>query len=574
MMFPDWKLQELLALIRHRYPDWESFSHPAFVAEETAPKRASVQKAQQLLSQSALDALLAQGDFDGFVDRLNRLAKDNNLLWRLAPSSGDTAVLYHPNLDTPTFCVQMRNLLYGDRPSPERLQTFSDYLKEQDLPNKWPFATYYLFLCHPDADMFVKPRTARWFLKFTWAEEPEEELALKTKVLISMFPGAGSYGALLAHSAELRQALSPFGARDMVDVQSFVWVCEQESREQSGRLDARGQVELDVPPTLSVLPMPVAYQVAAPTAVLHETAVPEPPAPLPSPTEPVSPYTLANCAAETGWPEAELQRWVNAMQRKGQAILYGPPGTGKTFMAQKLAQYLAGQGDGFWELVQFHPAYTYEAFVQGIRPFTDDSGHLHYELVHGRFRQFCARAAQHSGPCVLVIDEINRANLASVFGELMYLLEYRQAAIELAEGGYAAGQSTTRFSIPANVYLIGTMNTADRSIALVDHALRRRFAFIHLPPDAQTLRHYHQHTGCNPDALIKIVERLNRQIADPHYALGYTFFMHPALPTHLEAIWRMEIEPYLEEYFFDQPDQVELFRWAKIRQDLLDLLDS
>jgi 5-methylcytosine-specific restriction protein B len=278
------------------------------------------------------------------------------------------------------------------------------------------------------------------------------------------------------------------------------------------------------------------------------------------------PYTLADCAAETGWPEEELQRWVGAIYRKGQAILYGPPGTGKTFMAQKLAQHITGQNGGFWELVQFHPAYTYEAFVQGIRPFTDEAGRLHYKLVHGRFRQFCARAASHTGPCVLIIDEINRANLATVFGELMYLLEYRQAAVELAEDN----QLTARFRIPPNVYLIGTMNTADRSIALVDHALRRRFAFIHLPPNEKTLRHFHQQTGYNPNALIKIVERVNRQIADPHYAIGYSFFMHPELPTHLEDIWGMEIEPYLEEYFFDQPDQVDLFRWSQIEKELRD----
>lgn len=560
-MFPDWKLQELLALVRRRYPDWESLAHPAFVADEIAPKRASVQKAQQLLSQQVLDDLLAQGDFDGFIDRLNRLAKDNTLLWRLAPASGDTAVLYHPALDAPTFCTHLRNLLYGDRAAPERLQTFSDYLKEQDLPNKWPFATYYLFLCHPDSDLFVKPRTARWFLKFMWAEGPDDDAALKTKVLISMAPGAGSYAALLTHAAELRHALVPFGARDMVDVQSFVWVCEQESREQSGRLDARGQVELDVPPPLPVLP--IAYQAVAPVAVLHETAV-TPPFHTTPPESSTTAYTLADCAAETGWPEEELQRWLNALQRKGQAILYGPPGTGKTFMAQKLAQHLASQGDGFWELVQFHPAYTYEAFVQGIRPLTDADGHLHYELVHGRFRHFCARAAQASGPGVLIIDEINRANLASVFGELMYLLEYRQAAIQLAEDSHMS----TRFHIPANVYLLGTMNTADRSIALVDHALRRRFAFIHLPPNPETLRHYHRQTGYNPDALIQLVERINRQIVDPHYALGYSFFMHPALPDHLEDIWHMEIEPYLEEQFFDKPDQVELLRWSKIDQDL------
>jgi hypothetical protein len=552
-MLQDWKLAELLALIRHRYPDWENFAHPAFVADEIAYKRASVEKAQSLLSQTAVDDLLAHGAYDELMDRLNRLSKDNNLLWRMAPSSGDTAVLYHPTLDTPTFCVQMRNLLYGDRPSPERLQTFSNYLKEQELPNKWPFATYYLFLCHPETEMFVKPRTARWILKFIWAEANMP--ASMTKVLISMQPSAGSYGAILAQSHELREALAGFGARDMVDVQSFVWVCEQESTEMAGRLDTKGAVELNVP--TAVTPIPINYAAISPTAVLQETADSsyttshQPPAPI---------YTLANCAAETGWSEESLQHWLNAIQRKGQAILYGPPGTGKTFMAKKLAQHLVSQGNGFWELIQFHPAYAYEAFVQGIRPFTDENGHLHYELVHGRFRHFCASAARHSGICVLIIDEINRANLASVFGELMYLLEYRDTTIELAEGN--------TFYIPANVRLIGTMNTADRSIALVDHALRRRFAFIHLPPNDNVLRHYHQQTGYNPDNLIKLLHRLNRQIGDPHYSIGITFFLHPDLPNQLEDIWRMEIEPYLEEQFFDQPDQIEAFRWAKVQQQL------
>ncbi len=558
-MLPTWKSQELLYLVRRRYPDWDGFSHPAFIKDEIEYKRASVQKAQQALSQQALDHLLARGDFDAFIDQLNRLAKDNNLLWRMVPSSGDTAVLYHPTLDTPTFCTQMRNLLYGDRPSPERLQTFSNYLKEHDLPNKWPFATYFLFLCYPDTDMFVKPRTARWFLKFMWADEMEDT-SLKTKVLITMQPTAGSYSAMLTQSQALLKTLAPYGARDMVDVQSFVWVCEQESNEQTGRLDTKGQIELDVPPGL--VPSPLHYEVASPTtAVLHD-APPTPPKAdtTQAPAAPQPRYTLADCAAQTGWPEATLQRWVKAVHRKGQAILYGPPGTGKTFMAQQLAQHLASQGDGFWELVQFHPAYAYEAFVQGIRPFTDDHGHVRYEVAPGRFYHFCARAAHHTGICVLIIDEINRANLASVFGELMYLLEYRDAAIPLAEGG--------TFRIPPNVRLIGAMNTADRSIALVDHALRRRFAFIHLPPNDDILHHYHQQTGYNPDPLIKVLHRLNRQIADPHYAIGVTFFMHPDLPGQLEDIWRMEIEPYLEEYFFDQPEQVDAFRWARIQNQL------
>jgi 5-methylcytosine-specific restriction protein B len=185
--------------------------------------------------------------------------------------------------------------------------------------------------------------------------------------------------------------------------------------------------------------------------------------------------------------EATVARWVRAVERKGQAIFYGPPGTGKTFIAEHLARHLVGGGDGFWELVQFHPAYAYEDFVQGIRPQSGADGALTYPLVPGRFLDFCARASRRRDRCVLILDEINRANLARVFGELMYLLEYRDRAIALAGAGV--------LRIPGQPRLLGTMNTADRSIALVDHALRRRFAFIALSPDYDILRRYHAPSG-------------------------------------------------------------------------------
>ena len=120
-------------------------------------------------------------------------------------------------------------------------------------------------------------------------------------------------------------------------------------------------------------------------------------------------------------PGMFLRRAIEA-DRIQSLIFYGPPGTGKTFMAEKLAAHLIGGGDGFSELVQFHPAYAYEDFMQGLRPQRTASGGLHYPLVPGRFLEFCKRAATCEGPCVLIIDEINRANLARVFGELMLSL--------------------------------------------------------------------------------------------------------------------------------------------------------
>lgn len=273
-------------------------------------------------------------------------------------------------------------------------------------------------------------------------------------------------------------------------------------------------------------------------------------------------YPLAQCAAETGFAEDELAGWVRAIERKGQAIIYGPPGTGKTFIAEQLAKHLIGGGNGFTELVQFHPAYAYEDFVQGIRPKTLDGGGLAYPTVPGRFRDFCDKASQCQDACVLIIDEINRANLARVFGELMYLLEYRDREVPLAGGG------TLR--IPPNVRVIGTMNTADRSIALVDHALRRRFAFLALYPNYDILRDFHRRasTGYPVEKLIQALTKLNDAIHDRHYHVGITFFLRKTLADEIADIWRMEIEPYLDEYFFDQPDKADAFRWQRLQADL------
>ncbi|MBE9144657.1 McrB family protein [Planktothrix mougeotii] len=277
-------------------------------------------------------------------------------------------------------------------------------------------------------------------------------------------------------------------------------------------------------------------------------------------------YTLDQCSEETGIDETELQRWVNNINRKGKIILQGPPGTGKTFIAKKLAEHFTRGRDGFSEIIQFHPSYSYEDFIQGIRPRTEN-GQLTYDLVPGRFLEFCKKATSYDDICVLIIDEINRANLSNVFGELMYLLEYRDQEICLAG-------SNEPFKIPENVRIIGTMNTADRSIALVDHALRRRFAFIKIAPNYNILKRYYEECFINSpiDQLIQVLQDINKMINDPNYEIGISFFMVSNIKDNLQDIWEMEIEPYLEEYFYNSPDKIKQFRWDKV-EVTLDLLN-
>ncbi len=272
-------------------------------------------------------------------------------------------------------------------------------------------------------------------------------------------------------------------------------------------------------------------------------------------------YPIEQLALDTGIGLEQIEHWLSALDRKKQSVFYGPPGTGKTFLATKIAKHLIGGKDGFTQLVQFHPEYAYQDFMQGIRPVTGKDGGLRYENVPGVFREFCEKAEECRGRCVLIIDEINRANLSRVFGELMYLMEYRNEAVALSGGG--------RFRIPENVRIIGTMNTADRSIALVDYALRRRFAFIRLKPDYEVLKKAHADASFDVSGLISVMKELNAQIGDPHYEVGISFFLVDNLENEVKDIWQMEIEPYLEEYFFDNLSKAEQFGWDNVKDKIL-----
>ena len=249
---------------------------------------------------------------------------------------------------------------------------------------------------------------------------------------------------------------------------------------------------------------------------------------------------------------AFLQEVNILLQEKRQVIFQGPPGTGKTYIAQKLAQHLAGSPDRV-TLVQFHPSYAYEDFVQGYRPALID-GQPGFRLTDGPLLRVAKRAQDEPDALhFLLIDEINRGNLAKVFGELYFLLEYRDESIQLQ---YSADKT---FALPENLYLIGTMNTADRSIALVDLALRRRFHFVEFHPDQPPihglLRRYLDANAPAMAWVADVVDRANDLLRDDrHAAIGPSYFMRPGLDdAAVRRIWKYSVLPYIEERLFGDP---------------------
>ena len=287
-----------------------------------------------------------------------------------------------------------------------------------------------------------------------------------------------------------------------------------------------------------------------------------------------APYSIDDLIASGVFlPKEELEHILERLQSKKAMILQGPPGVGKTFISRKLGYALMNEVDNDrLEMVQFHQSYSYDDFVRGYRPVAGKAGS--FVLQNGIFYEFCQKATRDPDrEYVFIIDEINRGNISQIFGELLMLIEPDKRGPEYALPLAYRTEDEPHFFVPPNLYLIGLMNVADRSLAMVDYAMRRRFVFITLKPqyESELFRQWLVERGMDAELVELIVERmtrLNREIReDPllgeNYELGHSFFLPKGDSfAGLDNNWyrrvvRTEIIPLLKEYWFDNPKRAE-----------------
>ena len=264
--------------------------------------------------------------------------------------------------------------------------------------------------------------------------------------------------------------------------------------------------------------------------------------------------TVAGLKATNEQGANEMDKYVKPLKQFKQVIFYGPPGTGKTYQAKATLKNMLGMENDSefaesqgkrWDIVQFHPSYNYEDFVRGVQVSTNDEEQVKYETKNRIFGSMCQKALDNtSDDYALIIDEINRANVSSVLGELIYALEYRDKSVSTP---YEVDGSRL-LTIPPNLYIIGTMNTADRTIGALDYAVRRRFAFVHCPPDESLIE------DAKAKSVFSKVKHIFAEFLSPDFdaadvEIGHSYFM--AEGEELRGKIQYQVIPILEEYVKD-----------------------
>ena len=520
------RITQAIATFRKAYPDFHSFKNPGptFAEEELNYKR-EVSEAFQALGKKLLG-----GDYDsnpgGFVDDFKGLLEMNlkstnkrqNLVnWR----DIDNLIKLDDSNDMSLeeLIHHIRHLLEAEDANAvsAAIDSFSKWLSDKGLtPGQtkiWP--SFVLYMWRPDSNIFIKPRPFDKIL----------ELCGFDKLGFGQKLNGERYRRVMQDMTSLRNRLDEdkFEVKDYIDVQSFLWVSFNKKETQNIK-------------------------------------------------KPEDSESLSIVKNEEDIPES-----TPAKQAKN-VILYGPPGTGKTYTLRNdyFPQYTSenetGDNQKRYEFITFHQSYSYEEFVEGIRPelFKDEksAGNVSYVLNKGVFRRICERAQQdRSNRYAIFIDEINRGNISRIFGELITLMELdkRDGASNTMQAVLPYSGET--FSVPGNLDIYGTMNTADRSLAHIDTALRRRFTFKELMPDAGLLDNViMDQKEIDLKLLLRVMNERIEALFDREHTIGHAYFLGDEGKTldgnELPAVFQDRIIPLLTEYFFDD--------WSKVRAVLAD----